>query len=78
MEHARAAVAAVPMSRRMLWRRADTIAAGYPSHLQQYVRLLALLGEKNRCHLCPVSFLSSFYHFLSILESFSLRIDLEI
>lgn len=26
----------------MLWRRADTIAAGYPSHLQQYVRLLAL------------------------------------
>lgn len=42
MEHARAAVAAVPMSRRMLWRRADTIAAGYPSHLQQYVRLLGL------------------------------------
>ena len=48
MEHARAAVAAVPMSRRMLWRRADTIAAGYPSHLQQYVRLLALLGEKKQ------------------------------
>ena len=37
----------VPMSRRMLWRRADTLAAGYPSHLQQYVRLLALLGEKT-------------------------------
>ena len=30
------------MSRRALWRRADTVAAGYPLHLQQYVRLLAL------------------------------------
>lgn len=32
----------VRMSRRALWRRADTVAAGYPLHLQQYVRLLAL------------------------------------